>query len=156
MPRFVVSGLVALVVVSASVAHAHGPSQPPHQVYKVGDLKLESGEVIRDFAISYVTHGRLNAKKSNAILMVTAISGNHHRLDFLIGPGKALDTNKYFVVATDAIGNGLTTSPSNSTAQPRMNFPKFGIRDMVDSQHRLLQHLRLARLVSVIGPSMGG
>src|SRR5256884_3955768 len=157
MPRFVVSGLVALVVVFASVAHAHGSSQPPHQVYKVGDLKLESGEVIRDFAISYVTHGRLNAKKSNAILMVTAISGNHHRLDFLIGPGKALDTNKYFVVATDAIGNGLTTSPSTSTAQPRMSFPKFLIRDMVQSQHRLLtEHLGIVHVVAVVGPSMGG
>src|SRR5881628_2404368 len=98
-------------------ASAHSPQQPPHQLYGVGDLKLESGEAIKDFSISYVTHGTLNAKKSNAILMVTAISGNHHRLDFLIGPGKALDTNKYFVVATDAIGNGLTTSPSNSKAQ---------------------------------------
>src|SRR5262249_11067897 len=117
---------------------AHGPGQPPHQQYRIGDFKLESGEVIRDFAISYVTHGTLNASKSNAILMVTAISGNHHRLDFLIGPGKALDTDKYFIVATDAIGNGLTTSPSNSTAQPRMKFPKFLIRDMVTSQHKLM------------------
>jgi homoserine O-acetyltransferase len=74
--------------------------------------------------------------------MVTAISGNHHRLDFLIGPGKALDTNKYFVICTDAIANGLTTSPSNSVAQPRMKFPKFLIRDMVASQHKLLtEHL---------------
>ena len=104
-------------------AAAHGPNQPPHQQYRIGDLKLESGEAIKDFAISYVTHGTLNAQKSNAILMVTAISGNHHRLDFLIGPGKALDTDKYFIVATDAIGNGLTTSPSNSPAQPRMQFP---------------------------------
>ena len=77
-------------------ALAHGPNQPPHQSYKIGDLTLESGEVIRDFSISYVTHGTLNEKKSNAILMVTAISGNHHRLDFLIGPGKALDTNEIF------------------------------------------------------------
>src|SRR3989442_936290 len=89
--------------------------------------------------------------------MVTAISGNHHRLDFLIGPGKALDTNKYFVVATDAIGNGLSASPSNSTAQPRMNFPKFLIRDMVQSQHRLLtEHLGIGHVVAVVGPSMGG
>jgi homoserine O-acetyltransferase len=58
-------------------------SQPPHQLYKVGDLTLESGEVVKDFAMSYVTHGALNAKKSNAILMVNAISGNHHRLDFI-------------------------------------------------------------------------
>src|SRR2546430_5596655 len=156
MPRFVVSGLVALVVVFASVAHAHGPSQPPHQVYKVGDLKLESGEVIRDFAISYVTHGTLNARKSNAILMVTAVSGNHHRLDFLIGPGKALDTDKYFIICTDAIGNGLTTSPSSSTAQPHMKFPKFLIRDMVTSQKKLMDQLGIAHVVAVVGPSMGG
>src|SRR5437016_6015028 len=142
---------------AASPALAHTPAQPPHQSYKIGDLTLESGEVIKDFAISYVTHGKLNAKKSNAILMVTAISGNHHRLDFLIGPGKALDTNKYFVVATDAIGNGLTTSPSTSTAQPRMSFPKFLIRDMVQSQHRLLtEHLGIVHVVAVVGPSMGG
>jgi hypothetical protein len=64
--------------------------------------------VIRDFSISYVTHGTLNAKKSNAILMVTAISGNHHRIDFMIGPGKALDPENYFIICTDAIGNGLT------------------------------------------------
>jgi len=138
-------------------AAAHGPNQPPHQVARFGDFKLESGEVIRDFAMSYVTHGTLNAKKSNAILMVTAVSGNHHRLDFLIGPGKALDTSKYFIVCTDAIGNGLTSSPSNSAAQPRMQFPRFAIRDMIASQHRLMtEHLGIGRTVAVIGPSMGG
>ena len=100
---------------------------------------MESGEVIKDFSISYVTHGTLNAKKSNAILVVTAISGNHHRIDFMIGLGKALDPDKYFIIATDAISNGLTTSPSNSTAQPRMSFPEFTIRDMVESQYRLLK-----------------
>lgn len=144
-------------LLAATPAFAHGPNQPPHQLYKIGDLKLESGDVIKDFAISYVTHGKLNEKKSNAILMVTAISGNHHRLDFLIGPGKALDTDKYFIICTDAIGNGLTTSPSNSTAQPRMAFPKFLIRDMVSSQHKLLtEQLGINHVVAVIGPSMGG
>ena len=106
--------LALAAALAASPALAHRRNQPPHQPYKIGDFQLECGEVIKDFAISYVTHGKLNAKKSNAILMVTAISGNHHRLDFLIGPGKALDTNKYFIICTDAIGNGLTTSPSNS------------------------------------------
>lgn len=146
-----------LVLLAASPALAHRPGDPPHQTYQMGDLKLESGEVIRDFAISYVTHGTLNAKKSNAILMVTALTGNHHRLDFLIGPGKALDTTKYFVIATDAIGNGLTTSPSNSKAQPRMKFPKFRMRDMVESQRRLLKEkLGIDHVVAVVGPSMGG
>jgi homoserine O-acetyltransferase/O-succinyltransferase len=149
--------LVTLVLLLlAAPALAHGPNQPPHQLYRIGDFKLESGEVVKDFAISYVTHGTLNAKKSNAVLMVTAISGNHHRIDFLIGPGKALDTTKYFVIATGAIGNGLTSSPSNSTAQPRMKFPKFAIRDMVESQHRLLEHLGIGHVLAVIGPSMGG
>jgi homoserine O-acetyltransferase/O-succinyltransferase len=145
------------LLLGAVPALAHSPTQPPHQLYQVGDFKLEGGETIKDFAISYVTHGTLNAKKSNAILMVTAISGNHHRLDFMIGPGKSLDTDKYFIVATDAIGNGFTTSPSNSKAQARMGFPKFLIRDMVASQHKLMtEHLGISHVVAVVGPSMGG
>ena len=138
-------------------ARAHGPNDPPHQSWAMGDLRLESGETIRDFRMSFVTHGTLNAGRTNAILMVTAVSGNHHRLDFMIGPGRALDTNRYFIVATDAIGNGLTSSPSNSTAQPRMQSPRFSIRDMVASQHRLMtEHLGINHVVAVIGPSMGG
>src|SRR5207248_8027575 len=120
-------------------AAAHTPQQPPHQLFGEGDLKLESGETIKDFSISYVTHGTLNAKKSNAILMVTAISGNHHRLDFMIGPGKALDPENYFIVCTDAIANGFSTSPSTSKTQPRMQFPKFTIRDRAQSQYCLLK-----------------
>src|SRR5713226_9211923 len=148
---------VSLAVLVPGSAAAHRPGDPPHRLYPMGDLTLESGQVIRDFAISYVTHGTLNAAKSNAILMVTALTGNHHRLDFMIGPGKALDTDRYFVICTDAIGNGLTTSPSNSTAQLRMRFPRFTIRDMVRSQQRLLaEHLKIDHVVAVVGPSMGG
>src|SRR3954466_10643533 len=148
---------VLAVLLLSLPAAAHSPQQPPHQTFGEGDLKLESGEAIKDFAISYVTHGTLNAKKSNAILMVTAISGNHHRIDFMIGPGKALDPAKYFIICTDAIGNGLTTSPSNSKLQPRIAFPKFAIRDMVQSQVRLLKEkFGIDHLVAVIGPSMGG
>jgi homoserine O-acetyltransferase len=73
--------LALAIMLGATPALAHTPIQPPHQSYKIGDLTLESGEIIKDFAISYVTHGKLNEKRSNAILMVTAISGNHHRLD---------------------------------------------------------------------------
>jgi hypothetical protein len=80
--------LPALLAVAARPVLAHGPHQLPHQFYRIGDLKLESGETILNFSVSYVTHETLNAKKSNAILMVTAISGNHHRFDFLIDPGQ--------------------------------------------------------------------
>lgn len=158
MFRLVLSAILSMLLyaLSSLPALAHGPTGPPHQLYKMGDLKLESGEVIKDFAISYVTHGTLNAKKSNAILMTTSVAGNHHRIDYLIGPGKALDTTKYFIVATDAIGNGLTTSPSNSQAQPGMKFPHFTIRDMIESQRRLVEHLGITHLVAVAGASMGG
>src|SRR5437016_12721771 len=121
MRRTALSALIGctLTVLTTGAARAHGPNRPPHQRYAMGDLRLESGDVIKDFAISYVTHGALNAKRSNAVLMVTALTGNHHRLDSLIDPGKALDTNKYLVVSTDATDNRLTTSPSNSRAKDR-------------------------------------
>ena len=152
---YVLIGMVVLFVAMMFLpcpVLAHRPTDPPHQLYRMGDFKLESGEVIQDMVVSYVTHGQLNQKKSNVILMITAIGGNHHRIDFLIGPGKALDTTKYYVVCVDAISNGLTTSPSNSKTQPRMKFPRFTIRDMVHSQHRLLRdHLGIDRVVTIIG-----
>ena len=151
------SCLIAAGALAATPAAAHGPNDPPHQSFCMGDLKLESGGAIKDFCISYVTHGMLNADKSNAVLMVTAIGGNHHRIDYLIGPRRALDPTKYFIIATDAIGNGLTTSPSNSKAQPKMQFPRFNIRDMVSSQQRLVaEKFGIKKLVTVVGASMGG
>ena len=140
----------------------HPPLAPdhvdsPHREARLGTLRLESGDAIADYRQSYVTHGRLAADAGNAILVCSALTGNHHRLDFLIGPGKALDPERWFVVATDAIGNGLSTSPSNSASQPRMRFPRFGLRDMVHAQHRLLtEHLGITRLHAVAGASMGG
>jgi homoserine O-acetyltransferase/O-succinyltransferase len=134
-----------------------GQIDTPHHRSVLSDLVLESGETIRNFELSYVTHGQLNASKDNTVLVAVSLSGNHHRLDFLIGPGKALDTDRYFVVCVDPIGNGLTTSPSNSAAQPGMRFPRFGIRDMVSSQHRLLEReFGLAGVHAVVGASMGG
>jgi hypothetical protein len=85
MLRSLLTAVVCLLWLTRSAALAHGPTQPPHQLYRIGDLAMESGEVIKDFSISYVTQGTLSARKSNAILMVTAIGGHHHRLDFLIG-----------------------------------------------------------------------
>jgi homoserine O-acetyltransferase/O-succinyltransferase len=123
----------------------------------LGDLALESGDRILDFRQSYVTHGTLNEAKSNAVLVCSSLAGNHRRLDFLIGPGKALDPSRDFIIATDAIGNGLSTSPSNSVKQPKMAFPRFTVRDMVAAQHRLLlEHFGITRLHAIAGASMGG
>ncbi len=146
----------------SETAFLHPPMQSewlerPHQVAELGDLKLESGEVIRDYRQSFVTHGELNKHGSNLVLVCISLTGNHHRLDFLIGPGKALDTERYFVVCADPIGNGLSTSPSNSVAQPRMQFPRFVIRDMVSAQYRLLtEMLEVDQVHAVVGASMGG
>lgn len=149
--------LPLVLAFACAAVQAHGPNDPAHQTHCMGDFKLESGEAIKDFCISYVTHGKLNASKSNAVLMVTALGGNHHRIDYLIGPGRALDPAKYFIIATDAISNGLTTSPSNSKAQPRMQFPRFNMRDMVNSTQRLVaEKLAIKKLVAVAGASMGG
>ncbi len=128
----------------------------PHQLFVPGDFALESGAVIRDFRLSYVVHGELNAERSNAVLALSAISSTHHRLDFLIGSGRALDPAHLAIIAVDAIGNGLTTSPSNSALQPGTAFPRFSIRDMVASQCALLDHLGIAHLQAVVGASMGG
>ncbi|MEA2913971.1 MAG: homoserine O-acetyltransferase/O-succinyltransferase [Bradyrhizobium sp.] len=139
----------------------HPPLQPgwidsAHQTLDMGDLPLESGEVIGDFALSYVTHGRRAPADDNVILVLTAIGSTHHRLDFLIGPGRPLDPDRHFIICVDAIGNGLTTSPSNSATQPDLAFPRFSIRDMVASQRRLLDVLGIAKLAAVVGASMGG
>jgi homoserine O-acetyltransferase len=123
----------------------------------LGDLRLESGAAIADFHQAYVVHGRLNAQRSNAVLVCASLTGTHHRLDFLIGPGRALDTERWCVVATDPIGNGISTSPSNSLRQPGMRFPRFVLRDMVHAQHRLLrEQLGIEHLHAVVGASMGG
>ena len=140
----------------------HPPLAPDHvdaahREAALGDLVLESGETIIDYRQSFVTHGTPNADRSNIVLICAALTATHHRLDFLIGPGKALDPARWFVVATDPIGNGLSTSPSNSLHQPGMRFPRFVLRDMVAAQHRLLtEHLGIDRVHAIVGASMGG
>jgi homoserine O-acetyltransferase len=128
----------------------------PHEKIGLGDLALESGEVIPNFEISYVTHGVPSWTGDNAILVLTAIGSIHHRLDFLIGPGRPLDPDRHFIICADAIGNGMTTSPSNSRTHPDLAFPRFAIRDMVASQQKLLDALGIRRLAAVVGASMGG
>lgn len=89
--------------------------------------------------------------------MTSSLGGNRHRIDFLIGPGKAYDPAKYFIICTDAIGNGQTTSPSNSPTQHGTKFPHYSIRDMVQSQYALVtKFFGLKHLAVVTGASMGG
>jgi len=150
------------VVLAASIpsAHAHWPGQPPHQMAQLSELQLEGGGIIHNFRMSYVTHGKLNAAKDNAILFQHGFAGNHHQFDHMIGPGRPLDTDKYFIICPDALGATQTdfehtTSPTNSGL--KMKFPFYNGRDMVGAQYRLVtEFLRIPRLLAVTGFSSGG
>jgi len=123
----------------------------------LGDFKLVSGEVIRDCRIGYRIYGHLNGNQSNAILFPSWFAGTSKELEDYFGPGKLVDTSMYYVIAVDALGNRVSSSPSNSSRQPRMKFPRISIRDMVNSQYRLItEKLQIPHLKAVMGDSMGG
>lgn len=133
---------------------------PPVQTCQLGDLRLESGEVIRNFRMTYIAFGALNAEKSNAILSIHGLQGNHDSQTQWAGPGRAFDTGRYFVIQPDTLGVAsidpdATTSPTRT--ELNMSFPRFTIRDMVNAEHRMLTEcLGIKRLVAVSGSSMGG
>lgn len=123
----------------------------------LGNFKLESGETIRDCRIGYRTFGKINAEKSNAVLFTTWAGGTTEQLKASIVAGGLIDPAKYFVIAIDALGNGVSSSPSNSKLQPRMKFPHFTLRDTVNTQHEVLTKiLKLSHLRAIMGVSMGG
>jgi len=127
------------------------------QFANIGDLKLENGGLIRNCRVGYRTFGQLNAAKSNVVVFPTWAGGTTEQLQSSIGSGKLVDSTRYFVIAIDALSNGVSSSPSNSRLQPRMKFPKFSLRDTVESQHRLLTEvLHIDRVKAIVGISMGG
>jgi homoserine O-acetyltransferase/O-succinyltransferase len=128
----------------------------PHRTVAIGRFELEGGAAIDDAFVSCAVHGDLADDAKPVAVALCAIGSTHHRLDFLIGAGRALDPARLRIIAIDAIGNGLAISPSNSSRQPGMAFPRFGIRDMVRSQQRLLAELGVDDVDLVIGASMGG
>jgi homoserine O-acetyltransferase/O-succinyltransferase len=130
-------------------------------------LALESGEKLGPITLAYETYGKLNADKSNAILILHAFSGDAHVAgeggwwSNLIGSGKGTDTDKYFVICSNVIG-GCRGSTGPSSTNPKTDkpygtdFPLITIGDMVNAQRYLIDHLGIQRLLSVIGGSMGG
>jgi len=148
---FVLCGLVFLQLFAiAALAQEQ-------QFASIGDLKLQNDGVIRNCRIGYRTFGKLNSNKSNVVVFPTWAGGTTEQLQSSIGPGRLVDSTTYFVVAIDALSNGISSSPSNSRLQPRMRFPQFTLRDTVESQHELLTKVvKVDHVKAIVGISMGG
>jgi len=144
-----------------------------HTEHFTNPLYLESGRILEPYDITYETYGHINDNKSNVIVICHALTGSHHAAgiydgerkagwwDGLIGSGKAIDTDKYFVICTNVIGSCFgSTGPISKRAshndEYRYNFPVITIKDMVKAQRILFDHLNIHRVEAVIGGSMGG
>ncbi len=139
-------------------------------------LPLQSGASIRDYALSFETYGTLNADRSNAVLICHALNASHHVAgvyagqdksegwwDNMIGPGKAVDTNRFFVIGVNNLGScfGSTgpmhVNPDSATGQVYgADFPVVTVEDWVDAQARLLDQMGIQKLAAVMGGSLGG
>ena len=136
-------------------------------------LKLDCGQTINNFPLAYETYGKLNNERNNAILVFHALTGDQFASginpitkkdgwwNYALGPGKAIDTDKYFVIAANVIGGCMGSfGPSDISPDTKKpygtNFPVITINDMVNAQYNLLEHFKIDKLFSVIGGSMGG
>ncbi|MDB4874914.1 MAG: alpha/beta fold hydrolase [Gemmatimonadetes bacterium] len=149
--------LLAACVVVVSPVSAQRVDRAEHRQFAIENFKTESGVVLPKAIVVYGTYGHLNAARDNAVLLPSHYMANHHGYEWLIGPGRALDTAQLYLVATELFGNGSSSSPSN-TAEPYHGprFPVTTIRDNVEAGHRLLtQDLKITHLRAVIGFSMG-
>lgn len=148
----------------------------PQTFHCAEPLPLKSGAVLPEFSLVYETYGTLNADASNAVLVCHALSGNHHVAgyadaadqegtlgwwDNLVGPGKPLDTNKFFVVGVNNLG-GCYGSSGPNTVNPKSgklygaDFPVVTVEDWVDAQARLADYLGVTSWAAVVGGSLGG
>ena len=137
-------------------------------------LPLKSGKALRDYTLVYETYGKLNADKSNAVLVCHALNASHHVAgtyagqehsegwwDNLIGPGKPLDTNRFFVIGVNNPGSCFgSTGPMQANPDTGLpygaDFPVVTVEDWVDAQARLLDAMGITQLAAVIGGSLGG
>jgi len=129
-----------------------------YEIFELGDVALQSGEILRDGRLAYKTYGQLSPLGDNAILLPTFFTGTHHRNEAFFGSGRAIDPARHFVISVNLFGNGLSSSPSNTQApQDGPRFPRVTFWDNVFCQHRLLsERLGVSHLALVTGWSMAG
>jgi len=139
-------------------AVAQQPSDGVQQKFAdLGVCKLADGQSIINCRLGYRTWGMLNAERSNAVRFPTWFTGTSENIATLVGVDKLVDASKCFVIAVDALGNGVSSSPSNSVMQPGPMFPAFTVQDMVNAELRLATEVfGLKHLHAVTGTSMGG
>lgn len=148
--------LASFAAPAQSVPPLTMPSEVEH-TFVLHNFHTESGTTLPEAKIVYGTYGHLNADGSNAVLLPSHYMADMHGYEWLIGPGKALDPTRQFLIATELFGNGRSSSPSN-TSEPfhGPRFPVMTIRDNVEAVHQLLTHeLGVRHLQAVIGFSMG-
>ncbi|MEW6258124.1 MAG: homoserine O-acetyltransferase [Pseudomonadota bacterium] len=152
---------------------ADTPHSPVARFGRDAPLKLDSGASLTDLQIAYQTYGEPNAARSNAILVCHALTGDQHVAnanpvtgkpgwwETLVGPGKPIDTDRFYVICSNVLGGCMgTTGPASlnpATGRPYgLDMPLVTIRDMVNAQAKLLDHLGIDELLCVAGGSMGG
>jgi len=151
--------LILLLLICQRVIAQNPPQQDTgvRHDFIINNFKTESGVTLPQAHIVYGTYGHLNAAHDNVVLLPSHYMADYHGYEWLIGPGKALDTSKLFLVATELFGNGRSSSPSN-TPEPfhGPRFPLITIFDNVEAVHTLLtQELKITHLRALIGFSMG-
>src|SRR5271156_4818882 len=155
--RRIVWFLMAMIGALGSVSWAQGLEAPVRHEFVIKNFKTESGVVLPEARVVYGTYGHLNAARDNAVLLPSHYMAKLNGYEWLMGPDKALDPEKLFLVTTELFGNGSSSSPSN-TPEPfhGPRFPVMTIRDNVEAVHRLLtEDLHVTHLEAIIGFSMG-
>ncbi|MCA9077046.1 MAG: alpha/beta fold hydrolase [Planctomycetaceae bacterium] len=153
----ITAAVVSIVLlVAAQNAFGQFPAEDVSR-YAIKDFAFEHGQTLPSVVVAYATRGRLNAEKSNAVLLPSPYAADLHGYDALVGPGRALDPNKQFLILTGMFANGQSSSPSNTPApHSGPDFPRVTIRDNVRAAHELVtQQLGITKLKAVVGYSMG-
>ncbi len=152
-----VAAAALLAAGAASAQPAPAPEDPLRHEFMIPGFATEGGVVLPEARVVYGTYGTLNAAGDNAVLLPSHYMADLHGYEWLIGPGRALDPGRLFLVTTEMFGNGRSSSPSN-TAEPfhGPRFPAIAIRDDVEAARRLLvDNLGVRHLRAVVGFSMG-